>query len=360
MASTATASSSTAAIRSATGSRSRPDHVWVENLTIRNFDRRSANDDRSGTQVLWRHVRGWHGRYLTAYDGGVLGGYGLWASQSRDGSLDHVYASGFDDSGLYVGACRDCRALVEHALAEHNLIGLAATNASGHFLVEHSLFRDNAVGVSFNSSQSDPPPPQFGSCDAGGNRSPAPALRTTRFGRCTLFRDNRVIGNNALDVPSNSASLRPGAGIGVDLLGSYGDLIADNQIAGNRNISVLGLQLPERGAARFALAGNRISGNRISGSRLAIGLAGTDRSIDNCVQDNLGAPTEPENLKPYSCTHSTTPRLPERSSRRVLALVRSLHAQFAAHGHHQQPAPRAQPVMPTPCRGPPPNPLCRR
>jgi hypothetical protein len=25
--------------------------VWVENLTVRNFDRRSTNDDSTGTQV---------------------------------------------------------------------------------------------------------------------------------------------------------------------------------------------------------------------------------------------------------------------------------------------------------------------
>jgi hypothetical protein len=216
----------------------RADDVSIENLTVRNFDRRSRNDGSTGTQVRWLGVRGWRGRYLTAYDDGLLGGYGLWASRSRNGVLAHVYASGFDDSGLYVGACRDCDAVVEDATAERNLVGLAATNASGHFRVEHALFRLNAVGVSFNSSQSDPPPPQLGTCDAAANRSPAPHLRTTKLGRCTVFRDNRVVDNNALDMPSETASVRPGAGIGIDLLGSYGDLIADNQIARNRNFGV--------------------------------------------------------------------------------------------------------------------------
>src|SRR5439155_6445929 len=193
------------------------DGVSVEDLTVRNFDRRTANDDATGTQVRWDDVDGWWGRYLTAYDTGLLGGYGLWAARSRDGGLDHVYASGFDDSGLYVGACRDCRAVVEHALAERNQVGLAATNASGHFLVQHSIFRDNAVGASFNSSGSDPPPPQFGSCTAGRNRSPAPTLTTTRLARCTIFRDNQVVDNDSLDVPTNTAGVRPGAGIGIDL-----------------------------------------------------------------------------------------------------------------------------------------------
>jgi len=336
------------------------DGVSVENLTVRNFDRRSPKDDAAGTQVAWRGVRGWAGRYLTAYDDGLFGGYGLWASGSVGGGLDHVYASGFDDSGLYVGACRDCRALVEHATAERSLVGLDATNASGHLLVERSLFRENAVGVSFNSSLSDPPPPQLGTCDAGANRVLAPALTTTRLARCTIFRENRVLANNAFDVPANTASVRPGAGIGVELLGGYGNLISGNVIVGNRNFGVLGLQLPLRGPVRFALAGNRISGNRISGSQLAIALAGGERSRDNCVDADQGAPTEPSRLGPFWCTHPTSPSPPPRSTRRVLALVARLHAQLAAHAHRPTPRPPAQPTMPAPCQGPPPSPLCPR
>jgi hypothetical protein len=331
--------------------------VSIENLTVRNFDRRDPNDDRTGTQIAWRRARGWWGRYLTAYDTGLLGGYGLWASGSVGGGLDHVYASGFDDSGLYVGACRDCRALVEHATATRNLIGLAATNASGHFVVERSLFEGNEVGASFNSSESDPPPPQLGTCDAGANRSPAPALTTTRLARCTIFRSNRVLENNALDVPSNTASVRPGAGIGVDLLGSYGDQIAGNTIAGNANVGVLGLQLPERGTARFSLAGNRVADNRISGSRLALALAGGPGSVDDCADGN-GGPTEPKDLSPFSCARPTTPSLPAESTARVLALVDRLHAELAAHRGRPQAAPPPQPSMPAPCRGVPPTPLC--
>src|SRR4029077_1247682 len=91
------------------------DGVSIENLTVRNFDRRSVNDDTTGNQVMWRGVRGWSARYLTTYDTGLRGGYGVWVSRSRGGVIDHVYASGFSDSGLYVGACRDCRAVVEHS-----------------------------------------------------------------------------------------------------------------------------------------------------------------------------------------------------------------------------------------------------
>jgi hypothetical protein len=85
--------------------------------------------------------------------------YGLFAERSADGEWDHVYASGFDDSGLYIGACRDCEATVSHALAEHNPVGYAVTNSGGHLVLEDSLFHNNAVGISLNSSESDLPPP---------------------------------------------------------------------------------------------------------------------------------------------------------------------------------------------------------
>lgn len=346
--------------RIGTGITIEADKVTIENLTVRNFDRASINDDHTGNEVLWRNVDGWWGRYLTAYDDGLRGGYGVWAGRSRDGELAHVYASGFSDSGVYIGACRDCRAFVEHVTAERNLIGLAATNASGHFIVEDSVFRANTVGLSLNSSESDPPAPQLGSCTAGLNRSQSPTITTTSFARCTIVRDNEIIDNNALTVPSETASVRPGSGIGIELLGSYGDLISGNLLAGNTNIAVLGLQLPERGTARFALAGNRISGNRIRGSRLAIAFAAGDTSIDNCLQGQSGGLTVPASLKAFACSRPSTPAPPASATERVLTLVGRLHDELVGHAHRGQPPPQPQPSMPDPCRGVPRTPLCHR
>lgn len=325
--------------------------VSVENMTVRDFDRRSRNDDDTGTQIAWRGVDGWSGRYLTVYDDGLLGGYGVWAARSTRGRLDRVFASGFDDSGLYVGACRNCRTVVSDSVAERNLIGLAATNAGGRFVVRDSLFEDNAVGASFNSSLSDPPPPQRGTCTA------APTITTTRLARCTVFRDNRVLDNDAVHVPAETSSLRPGVGIGIDLLGSIGDLVTANVFADNRNIGVLGLQLPVSGHTRFPLAGDRISGNTISGSRLALALAGGAGSVDDCVEIAVGA-TEPADLAPYSCRQATTPALPAGATARVVVLVRRLHAQAVAALGVPQPRPRPLPTMPRPCLGVPPTPVC--
>jgi hypothetical protein len=216
-------------------------------------------------------------------------------------------------------------------VAERNSVGLAATNAGGCFTIEHTTLRGNAVGASLNSSDSDPPPPQLGSCGA------APPT-TTQLPRCTVFRSNRVLGNDALTVPANTSSVHPGWGTGIALLGVQGDLIANNVIAGNANVGVLGIALK-----RFRLAGNRIASNRISGSRVAIALTG---GPNNCI-------AQPG---PLSCAHLTTSSPPATC---VRALVVRLHREFVSHPRRGQPAPPPLPTMPRPCLDVPVNALCR-
>ena len=153
------------------------DGVWIENLTVRNFDR-ASRDGEDGNEIWWNGgdesgqigLHGWYGNYLTAYDTGLLGAYGLFVSNSVHGALDHVYASGFNDSGLYVGACQDCDATISHALVERNQLGYSGTNAGGHLIVQDSVFRNNSVGVGPNSLPNDQPPPQLGTCDSGRTR----------------------------------------------------------------------------------------------------------------------------------------------------------------------------------------------
>ena len=52
-------------------------------------------------------------------------------SAHEHGRFDHVYASGHPDSGVYVGRCKPCHALVRDSVAELNHVGYEATNASG-------------------------------------------------------------------------------------------------------------------------------------------------------------------------------------------------------------------------------------
>ena len=226
---------------------------------------------------------------------------------------------------LYIGACRDCEATVSHALAERNPVGYAGTNSGGHVVLEDSLFRNNAVGLSLNSSESDPPPPQLGSCDANTNRSATPTI------------------------------------------GGYGDLVTGNILARNRSVGILGLEFPwwrpaRRRPVHFQLAGNRIERNAVSGSRISIaiegGLFGSKRSTNNCFSKNRYASSLPADLRPFTCAKARTPNPAKAASERILALVAKLHSQFLTRRAHGQPAPPPQPTMPNPCAGAPSNPLC--
>ncbi len=66
--------------------------VWIENLTVANFDRATINGE-GGNEIWWNGganshkigARGWFGRYLTAYDTGFNGGYGIFTNNDIDG-----------------------------------------------------------------------------------------------------------------------------------------------------------------------------------------------------------------------------------------------------------------------------------
>lgn len=48
------------------------------------------------------------------------GDYGAYAFDSVHGQFDHSYASGSPDSGLYIGQCEHCDAVVTDVVAEYN------------------------------------------------------------------------------------------------------------------------------------------------------------------------------------------------------------------------------------------------
>ena len=71
---------------------------------------------------------------------------------------------------------------------------------------------------------------------AGGDKpelSRAPAGNegtTTRLARCTIFRDNVMAENNNLTTPANSTTAEAPWGVGVELAGTYADLVQSNTI----------------------------------------------------------------------------------------------------------------------------------
>jgi hypothetical protein len=346
--------------------------VWIENLTVRNFDRRTK-DGRNGNEIWWNGgdgsgrigLHGWWGTYLTVYDTGVTGGYGLFTSNSVNGYWKHVYASGFADSGLYIGACRDCRALVQDALSERNALGYSGTNSGGHLIVEDSDFRDNAYGVAPNSlNNDDRPPPQDGACDSGANRSPTPRITSTQIKRCTIFRRNTITGNNNLSTPESGGSAAPW-GVGVELPGDYADLFRDNVISGNDNFGVLAFENPNpfpptSKTIFFQVSGNAFVHNTFRGNGTDIGLEGglfgSRQSVNNCFARNTFTTSVPADIEgAWNCSHATTPN----GDGSLIGPILNLLNQAAARHPHGQPRPPRQQTMPHPCRGVPRNPLCR-
>jgi hypothetical protein len=351
------------------------DGVWIENLTVRNFDL-DPKTHEEGNQIWWNGgdesgqvgASGWYGNYLTAYDTGIQGSYGLFVSNSVRGEWDHVYASGFSDSGLYVGACPDCHGTVSHALVENNQMGYSGTNAGGHLIVQDSVFRHNAVGVGPNSLPNDAPPPQLGTCNSGENTSPTPEISSTKIARCTIFRRNRIYENNNLTAPANSFVIQEGWGVGLFAFGTYGDLFIDNTIYGNRNFGILAVENPvpfppTPKTVYFQLQGNRFEHNTVRDGKYAnIGMAGgifgEQNSVNNCFTRNVYKTSLPADLSAWGCENATTPNPDHDASTQILTDIITIQTQSLARKQRAQPAPPQQPTMPRPCRGAPANPLC--
>ncbi|MGZ4211071.1 MAG: cupredoxin domain-containing protein, partial [Actinomycetota bacterium] len=171
------------------------DGVAVESMTARHYL-------LNGFQ--WTNVNGYRGSYLTAYDDGD---YGIFAIGSVWGQFDHSYASGHPDSGIYIGQCHPCHAVISDVLSEDNGLGYSGTNAGGDLLIANSEWRRNMAGIVPNTLDSELMPPQ---------------------------RDVEIAGNYVHDNYNRGAPAKvlqyPALGIGILLAGGRGDVVHDNLV----------------------------------------------------------------------------------------------------------------------------------
>jgi len=361
-------------------------NVWIENLTVRNFDRASSNGP-NGNEIWWNGgegsekigARGWWGSYLTAYDDGLDGGYGIFTNNETGGSWENIYASGFNDSGMYLGACPECEARINKATMENNALGYSGSNSGGNLVIENSNISHNTVGIAPNSENpGDGPPPQNGACPPHRAYRPThkylPKFTSTNIARCTIFRDNVVEENNNINAPDNPSSGAAPWGAGIELPGTYADLIEHNLIKNNPTNGVLAFEYPNPfppgpTTIYFQLAGNRISENTFEGNGTAGGAYAGDvflqggnfgemKSTNNCVSGNsFTAPNYPANIEEtWGCQNATTPN-PNNGEGAIYYLL-ELQAVSEGRTPTPQPVPPAQPTMPNPCEGVPANPLC--
>ncbi|MGD0452458.1 MAG: hypothetical protein ABSB69_02570 [Solirubrobacteraceae bacterium] len=387
----------------------RANNVWVENLTVRNFEfGEGCSVEECGNDIWWDGrgggkpigAHGWYGSYLTAYDTSYKGGYGIFANSETEGEFNHIYASGFADSGFYIGACQECDGIVRNAVMEDNALGYSGSNAGGRLIIEKSTFAHNSVGLATNSENpGDPPPPQDGECGRPETPSTStPTITSTNIPRCTILRRDSFVDNSNLTVPTNGSTEVAPWGVGVELPGDYADLVKNNTISGNPNVGVLGFEYPNPfplppfcenpegcGTIDFQFAGNRISGNTFANNGSNGGafagdvamLSGSGEwldenfgftyppaaSVDNCLTGNhFSDATYPANIeRNWNCRRASTPN-PGGGAAGVFYLIGLIEEAAVIKAEHPpvpQPAPPAQTTMPNPCMGVPRDPLCR-
>ncbi len=214
------------------------DNVWVQNLTVCNFLGGSGD---VGNEVWWNGGdgsgkiggHGYLGSYLTAtstFFGGEKSAaeYGIFSSNWAGGTWDQSYASNFNDSGYYIGACQQqCHQTINHAWAEFNALGYSGSNSGGWMLIENSRFDNNEDGFDTNSQNGDEPSPQNGACPAGVQPPVAGAPS------CWVLTHNLFDHNNNPNVPAAGSAAAGPVGTGMSLSGGRNDTVIENTFEDN-------------------------------------------------------------------------------------------------------------------------------
>ncbi|GAO09608.1 hypothetical protein TPA0598_05_03300 [Streptomyces lydicamycinicus] len=267
--------------------------VAVENLTVRNNTQngvlvtgsakavaglpgRSGGYDTGDEPVTF--LKSFLVSYVTATRNGL---YGIYAFSAQNGVIEHSYASGGADSGIYVGQCKPCRIVVRDNIAELNAVGYEGTNASKDMYVVRNRLVGNRVGLTTDSDHQEKLLPQQGAVIAG----------------------NLIAANQQTATPEQ-ADGGWGTGIGID--GGSGNHFLRNRVTGNSNA---GLVLTA--TADLPPMGNQIVDNTFTGNGIDVGwtFPTATRGRGNCLRGNDLRNTVPARL----ATAASCP-LPARSS----------------------------------------------
>lgn len=279
--------------------------VAVENMTAMNYTHNG---------FFWTGVDGYRGSYLTSYR---TGDYGVYAFDSINGQLEHIYAAGSPDAGVYVGECYPCNAVVNDVVSEHNGLGYSGTNSGGNMLIVNSVFRFNRAGIVPNT---------------GSYEGCYPNRETTIVG-------NVVYSNNQGDTPAIDVALLA-MGNGIVSAGAVKNVIERNLVYDHDKVGIALVPYlendandtpppPERwgmtcaeskkltpvgkaaGTILWDSQQNRVIGNSMSDNRIAdmiVASAGADVStLGNCFSGNTFSTTFPlklEQLAPCDATGS--------------------------------------------------------
>jgi hypothetical protein len=248
----------------ADGIRIQADGVAVENLTVRSYLVNGVVWLTDGAYAeQGDYVQGWRGSYLTTYNNGL---YGVYAFGVQHGRFDHVYASGHPDSGIYLGRCKPCHALVADSETELNHVGLEFTNAGGGVVVRDNVTRRNRVGIQVNSLTKERDAPQTG----------------------MLIERNLVAENQEPGAPRGSE----GFGAGIVINGGREDIVRANRVSGHDAAGIVVLDSPD-----YPAQDNRVERNQLRGNRIDLVLQTNSRTAGNCFAANRPRRTAPDGLE---------------------------------------------------------------
>jgi hypothetical protein len=375
--------------------------VSVDNLTACNF---LAGTGDSGNEIWWNGgadsgtigLHGYSGSYLTAtstyYAGETSAAqYGIFAGNSAGPAVwNQLYASNFNDSAMYVGACLQvCGVTINHAWMEYSALGYSGTNSGGAVVVKNSQFDHNKDGFDTNTQiNGDPPAPQNGACPGNGI-SPI-----THTHSCWVFMHNYVHDNNNPNVPQLGTASQGPTGTGMTLSGGRNDTVMDNTFAHNGAWGFLMVPYPDANPPELnqscpgtggvptpgigcvydpmnnALLRNHFSNNGSfknpsNGDYGQITLNGGQPS--NCYVGNVApdgsTPANLEQLQPV-CGRTTAagntggPLLAQVLCDAGNAACPANAVYPPTTGVVMHPLPKGLPTMPDPCAGVPSNPWC--
>ncbi|MFH8553375.1 right-handed parallel beta-helix repeat-containing protein [Streptomyces celluloflavus] len=203
--------------------------------------------------------------HVTATRNGL---YGIYAFSAQDGAIEHSYASGGADSGIYVGQCKPCHVVVRDNVAELNAVGYEGTNASGDMYVVGNRLVGNRVGLTTNSDHQEKLLPQRGAVIAG----------------------NLIAANQQRATPQQADG---GWGIGVGIDGGSDNRFLRNRIAGNSNAGLV-----ITATADIPPDGNQIVENTFAANGVDVGwtFRTATRGRGNCLRGNDLRTTVPARL----------------------------------------------------------------
>src|SRR5664280_1910515 len=255
-------------------------NVSVDNLTACNFLGGSGD---SGNEIWWNGgadsakigLHGYEGSYLTAtstYYGNetTAAQYGIFSSDSAGpATWNQTYASNFNDSGMYVGACQQvCGITINHAWLEYSALGYSGTNSGGAIVIENSQFDNNKDGLDTNTQiNGDPPAPQNGACPDNG------VSPITHTHSCWVFMHNNSHDNNNPNVPQAGTASQGPTGTGMTLSGGRNDTVMDNTFTNNNAWGFLMVPYPDSSTPEY--------------NQSCSGTGGVESGAFGCVYDPM-------------------------------------------------------------------------